>query len=301
MSETFNRGTGLLVIEVRGSNPNGDPDAEGEPRTIGADQRGLISPVSFKRKLRDIVGDEDGEAYQAAKEALDLAGSSNRFCILETRGRKRDEISKLDRGAFVSAYWDARVFGNTFLESMKGADKDKGGDRDHFISTGTVQFGPGISVAPIDIQYGTWTNKAGVESDKDRGLAPLAWRFVLHAIYAMPFFVNPLVARKSGCTTADIELMKFVIPLAYRATASVARPDVEILHAWYAKHKSPLGSVPDWKIVDAMTPRKKDGSEKDKPSTSRDEYDIPDNLPPEVRERLHSFEDLCVKDWATPA
>ena len=34
----LNRGTGLLVIEVRGSNPNGDPDAEGEPRTLGADR-----------------------------------------------------------------------------------------------------------------------------------------------------------------------------------------------------------------------------------------------------------------------
>ena len=49
----FNRATGLLVIEVRNSNPNGDPDAESEPRTIDADGRGLISPVSFKRKLRD--------------------------------------------------------------------------------------------------------------------------------------------------------------------------------------------------------------------------------------------------------
>lgn len=301
MSETFNRGTGLLVIEVRGSNPNGDPDAEGEPRTIGADQRGLISPVSFKRKLRDIVGDEEGEAQQAARDVLGLADSSNRFGILEARGRKREQISKLDRNAFVSAYWDARVFGNTFLESMKGTDKGKGSDRDHFISTGTVQFGPGVSVAPIDIEYGTWTNKAGVEGDKDRGLAPLAWRFVPHAIYAMPFFVNPLVATKSGCTAIDIDLMKFVIPLAYRATASVARPDVEILHAWYAEHKSPLGSCPDWKIVDAMTPAKT--TDPDKPSKSRRDYSFPQesDLPPEVHERLRSFEDLCVKDWAAKA
>ena len=46
---SFNRGTGLLIIEVRHSNPNGDPDAESDPRTIDADGLGLISPVSFKR------------------------------------------------------------------------------------------------------------------------------------------------------------------------------------------------------------------------------------------------------------
>ena len=31
VTQGLNRGTGLLVIEVRHSNPNGDPDAESEP------------------------------------------------------------------------------------------------------------------------------------------------------------------------------------------------------------------------------------------------------------------------------
>ena len=295
MTETFNRGTGLLVIEVRASNPNGDPDAEGEPRTTGPDRRGLISPVSFKRKLRDLVGDEGGEAMTRAREVLRLGDQVHKFAVLETRGRKFEDIKKQGSAEFVPNYWDARLFGNALLEIWKNADKK---DRDHFISTGAVQFGPGISVAPIDIEYGTWSNKAGVEGDKDRGLAPLAWRFVPHAIYAMPFFVNPLAARKSGCTARDVELMKFMIPLAYRATASVARPDVEVLHAWYAEHRSPLGSCPDWRIVDAMTPAKP--ADPDRPSRSRAEYRIPeaDDLPREVRDRLASFEDLCAKDWA---
>ena len=69
----LNRGTGLLVIEVRHSNPNGDPDAESEPRTIDADGRGLISPVSFKRKLRDLIGDKEGPVWQAASKAIALS------------------------------------------------------------------------------------------------------------------------------------------------------------------------------------------------------------------------------------
>ena len=300
MSETFNRGTGLVIIEVRASNPNGDPDAEGEPRTTGANRRGLISPVSFKRKLRDLVADAEGPAFQAASTALGLDRGHNRFGILEARHRKREEITRMGPETFIPAYWDARVFGNTFLESMKGKDVPKGPARDHFISTGAVQFGPGISVSPIDIEYGTLTNKAGVEDDKDRGMAPLAWRFVPHAIYVMPFFVNPLSARKSGCTAEDIELMKFMIPLAYRATASVARPDVEILHAWYAEHRSPVGSCPDWQIVDALTPARI--ADPDHPSTSRADYRVPSeaDLSAAVRGRLQSVEDLCLKEWADP-
>jgi CRISPR/Cas system type I-B associated protein Csh2 (Cas7 group RAMP superfamily) len=130
-------------------------------------------------------------------------------------------------------------------------------------------------------------------------MAPLAWRFVPHAVYIMPFFVNPLVARKSGCSLQDIEFMKFLIPLAYRTTASVARPDVEILHAWYGEHKSPLGSCPDYKIIDAMTPWKK--SEPDQPSRSISDYEILQKLPDDVCKRLANFEDLCAKDWTMGA
>lgn len=51
----------------------------------------------------------------------------------------------------------------------------------------------------------------------------------------MPFFVNPSAAGKSGCDASDIDLLKFLIPHAYAHTASAMRPQVEIVHAWYAE------------------------------------------------------------------
>ena len=59
---TIRRATGLLVIEVVNSNPNGDPDRESDPRTR-PDRRGEISPVSFKRKVRDLLDDKEGPAW----------------------------------------------------------------------------------------------------------------------------------------------------------------------------------------------------------------------------------------------
>ena len=169
--------------------------------------------------------------------------------------------------------------------------------RSHFINTGVVQFGPGISIAPIAVVRGTWTSKSGVEGDKDRGMAPLASRAVQHAVYAMPFFVNPCMATKTGCGLKDIELMQFLIPHAYSLNPSVARTFVEIKHAWYAEHKSPLGSCPDSLIIDAMTPKKTKGKS-DEPSTSIDEYKpIPKDLPEDIQKRLANFEDLCTKQW----
>src|SRR4051812_12642097 len=108
------RATGLMVIEVVNSNPNGDPDNESEPRTRVGD-RGEISPVSFKRKLRDLVEQKDGPVWEAMAERLGLAVDG--FDILEKRGRDRKQIEgEIKSGTFVQRYWDGRLFGNTFLE-----------------------------------------------------------------------------------------------------------------------------------------------------------------------------------------
>src|SRR6266568_7416652 len=84
------RATGLLVIEVRNSNPNGDPDQESDPRQRPHDERGVISPVSFKRKLRDLVDEKEGPVWQDLEKRMSL--KEGEFDILELRRHKRDDI-----------------------------------------------------------------------------------------------------------------------------------------------------------------------------------------------------------------
>lgn len=286
MSNNINRATGLLIIEVVNSNPNGDPDRESDPR-----QRpngfGEISPVSFKRKLRDLTEDADGPVFKAVCEKLKL--NKDNFKILESRGRNRTDISKemgkdiskfdqaeFEESKFVKKYWDGRLFGNTFLE--------EGGDKG-YIKTGVAQFAMGISVAPVLIQRHTNTNKAGVEGDKKQGMAPLAYRVVEHGVYCMPFYVNPSHAHKSGCTKDDIELLKKLIPYAYDHTRSAIRPDVRIRHAWYMEHSNALGSCADYLLVEALTPKRK-GSDPSAPSVAWTDYDVPSGLTDELRKKV---------------
>lgn len=277
----MNRATGLLIIEVVNSNPNGNPDQESDPR-LRPDERGMISPVSFKRKLRDLVEDKDGPVWQGISKDLSLEAGG--FAILESRGRDRKQIEgEMAAGAFTAKYWDGRLFGNTFLE------KEAVGQ----IRTGVVQFGLGVSVCPLEIERMTTTNKAGVEAEKDRGMAPLAYRVVLHGVYAMPYFVNPTAARKSGCTDVDVELMKRLIPYAYAHTASYIRPMVNVRHAWHIEHKSALGSCPDFSLIDAMTPRRRGDADRELPSKSWGDYVVPQELPADLRDRVASVTDLA--------
>lgn len=270
------RATGLLVIEVRNSNPNGDPDRESDPRQR-QDGRGEISPVSFKRKLRDLIDDKEGKAWQ------EISGgrlNAEEFCILEHRGRDRKLIEKELQGdgkVFKGKYWDGRIFGNTFLEEGQSTS----------IKTGVVQFGLGVSISPVKIERKTLTNKSGVEEGKDRGMAPLAYRIVEHGIYCIPFFVNPALAHKTKCTEEDVKVLLKVIPLAYRGTPSMIRNMVEIRHAWYMEHTSALGSCSDFALIDALTPKRKKKEDAEKPSTSLDDYDVPTKLPENLINKLY--------------
>lgn len=291
MSNELKRATGLLVIEVVNSNANGDPDRESDPR-----QRpngiGEISPVSFKRKLRDLLEDHDSIFFKSLPKTY--TENADNYCILESRGRERKAISKemakdiksfhqkeFLESAFVRKYWDARIFGNTFLE--EGANKG-------FIKTGVVQFGVGTSISPVEIVRHTNTSKAGVQEGKNAGRAPLAFRIVAHGVYCIPFFVNPNFAGKTGCTREDIELLKILIPRAYELNRSAIRPDVRIRHAWYIEHLNALGSCPDYMLLEALTPTRT-GNAGD-PSTSWGDYNDKTALPEDLMRKVASAVDL---------
>lgn len=283
----LNRAVGLLVIEVVNSNPNGDPDRESDPR-YRMDDRGEISPVSFKRKIRDLIADKDGPLWAQVGVGLDAAN----FDILEQPTRKRDEISSMKPEALLARYWDARVFGTTFLEK-RDKDPEKKGNSQSAIKTGVVQFGLGVSVAPILIERMTNTNKSGVQEGKDRGMAPLGYRVVQHGVYCMPFFVNPSAAKKTNCSQEDIDLLKRTIPYAYSNTSSYIRTDVRIRHAWFVEHKSPLGECSDFLILDALRPTIKPEFNKDEPTTSWEQYKVPMDLPADLKSKVGSICDLA--------
>lgn len=287
MSSDIPRVTGLLVIEARNSNPNGDPDRESDPRTRAHDGRGIISDVSFKRKLRELVIRKEGPVWEHLGKLMSLSDDSYRVHV-DQSSRDMEKASKKDgeKKSLSVRYWDVRAFGSTSLE-----------EGDNFIRTGVAQFSLGVSAAKVRIQRDTNTVKANVDASKDadRGMAPLGFRVIEHGVYAMPFLVNPSAAGKSGCTHDDIELLCRLIPYAYPHNASRIRPLVEVRHAWYFEHSSQLGSCSEFEIMDALTPRKPDPKE---PSSSWDEYAYDGaKLLAELKQRFAGkfkhFGDLC--------
>jgi CRISPR-associated protein Csd2 len=300
------RATGLLVIVVENSNPNGDPDQESDPRRRSHDDRGMITGVSFKRKLRDLVLRTDGGVWLGLAPALGITKTKDEwkrgeyaFDILERRDISRKQVNETlkDIEKFKKQYWDARVFGNTFLEQG-------GGDT---IRSGVAQFGLAVSVSPVRVHRLTKSKMAPVEGSRKegeegptRGMAPLAHRVVEHGVYCMPFFINPTAAQGkhgSGCTALDICLLLTLIRYAYPHTKSDIRPFVEVRHAWYAEHEGGLGSFSEFEFIEKLTPRRK-GDPKE-PSVSgvplADQYEVPPTVSDDFRGKLRDDKlyDLC--------
>ncbi|MEX0683454.1 MAG: type I CRISPR-associated protein Cas7 [Dehalococcoidia bacterium] len=45
----------VLLFDVRSGNPNGDPDADNQPRVDPATGRGIVTDVAIKRKIRNVI------------------------------------------------------------------------------------------------------------------------------------------------------------------------------------------------------------------------------------------------------
>lgn len=293
----IHRGTGLLVVEVLNSNPNGDPDREGEPRTRG-NGIGEISPVSVKRKLRDLVEEKKGFVWRQFKKKMGLDDSH--FKIIESHLTDPNEIktkAATDQGQqeLLQSYWDVRVFGSTYLQSSaegknsakSNKAKDKKGHR--FIHSGVAHFVLGTSLAPVKILRLSNTRKANPEEDKSGGMAPMGYRVVEHGVYTIPFFVNPNDAKKMGTEERDINLMLQLLPHAYAFTRSAVRPNVQVQRVWYARHNNPLGCVNDIELIQALKPVKI--TDPAKPSSQWEgEYDEPvkgqDDLPEKFKNKI---------------
>lgn len=291
------RATGLLIIVVENSNPNGDPDQENDPRRRSHDGRGMITGVSFKRKVRDLVLRKDETVWPVVARQMGIVetnGSWSRgdhsFDVLEQRGI-RDEVNDLlrqnDFEGFKKRFWDARIFGNTFLEEGVGDT----------IRSGVAHFGLAVSVAPVRVHRLTKTKMAPAQGGREegeegpsRGMAPLAHRVVEHGVYCMPFFINPTGAqgkRGTGCTALDIALLLKLIRYAYPHTKSDIRPLVEVQHAWYAEHEDDLGSFSEFDFIEKLSPKRKGDPKNTVASVSgvplKEQYDVPEALPSDFR------------------
>lgn len=207
----------LMLYDVTGGNPNGDPDNGNAPRSDPETGYAWVSDVAIKRKVRSFIGDaytgrEGFEIYVGEGVALNqrhrIASESLGMKPINRRKKEgRPAALQQQVGAVLARrYYDVRAFGAV----MSTGDYPAGQLR------GPIQIAcPATSVEPIQpseltIARVAVTNEAELEKlaagegGKDREFG--SKHVVPYVLFRAQGFVTPSLAEKTGFNNDDLEV-----------------------------------------------------------------------------------------------
>jgi Cas7 group CRISPR-associated protein Csh2 len=281
MSAITKRSSAFMVIEVSMANPNGNPDYDNQPRTVG--DRGFMTPVSLKRKIRDSLEDHKSPCFRELMEISKL--DPEKYHIFESIQRGFPELNQIEatemafelmknsRDKFLDKYFDARLFGYMCLEDATAKKQElakikKAKEKDDSVevpanagnlqvtNTGCLTLSPAVSIAKVNIVEETLSKKAPQRSVA-QDLAPGAYKVVEHGIYVAKLEINPHIAHRTNATTDDVEVLKSVLPYMFQINASNARPaaSISVRHIWWRNHTNAIGSFNQFQWYESLMPK----------------------------------------------
>jgi CRISPR-associated protein Csd2 len=259
-----NRYDFVLVFDVRDGNPNGDPDAGNLPRLDAESGHGLVTDVSLKRKVRNFVGLVKGETppfdiYVKEKAVLNQAHEKAYIAIgaeEELKGDKKrkgsgDTVDKA-RQWMCANFFDVRTFG-----AVMSLGTNCGQVR------GPVQLTFARSVDPIIAQEHSITRMAvatEAEAEKQQGDNRTMGRkhTVPYGIYVAHGFVSSFLAKQTGFSELDLDLLWQALEQMFEHDRSAARGEMATRGLYVFKHDSELGNAHAHSLFDRIKIKRKD-------------------------------------------
>ncbi|MYU09148.1 type I-C CRISPR-associated protein Cas7/Csd2 [Streptomyces sp. SID8361] len=241
----------VFLLEARDSNPNGDPDAGGMPRTDPVSGQGLITDVALKRKIRNTVSllnEEDKKpGYDIYVEAgIALNAQHERAYAADALG---GEASQLDAQQWMCrTFFDVRMFGAVMTTGKK--DRQAGRVR------GPLQLTFSRSIDPVTpLEYGitrvTPTKQEDINAGKVTEMG--SKHIVPYGLYrGEGHFSAPLAAR-TGVTTDDLTMFWRAFTLMFDHDRAAARGELNLRGLYVFTHDDPYGKAPARQLLDRIT------------------------------------------------
>lgn len=245
-----NRYDFVLLFEVKDGNPNGDPDAGNLPRLDAETGHGLVTDVSLKRKVRNFVGlvkdnatpyeiyvkekailnKTHERAYEGIGKAELLKGDDKKRKGGDAVGEARDWMCK--------NFFDVRTFGAVMSTGVNCGQV-----------RGPVQLTFARSVDPIIAQEHSITRMAvatEAEAEKQDGDNRTMGRkhSVPYGLYVAHGFVSSFLAKQTGFSEDDLELLWQALGQMFEHDRSAARGEMATRGLYVFKHDSELGNAP---------------------------------------------------------
>ena len=287
-----NRYDFTIIFDVECGNPNGDPDADNMPRVDVDTNKGIVTDVCIKRKIRNYIA-----MRYPAEDGFDIY--VNRMGTLNSKDEKaltalkEQKIDKKNEEAFVidymcRHYYDIRTFGAVMTGFTRKETKLSGNAGQ---LTGPVQLSFAKSIDPIFPQCITITRCAiTTEKDAENKKNEMGNKWIVpYGLYRMDGFISANKAQKTGFSEDDLEKLWDAIMNMFEEDRAAGRGKMIVRKLIIFKHDNIFGNAPSHKLLEKVVIRKKEGI--DNPSSYADyeisipeQENLPDGVTIEVRE-----------------
>ena len=242
----------VLFFDVTNGNPNGDPDAGNLPRLDPETNRGLVSDVALKRKVRNYValarGETPGhEIYMRDGATLNLE-HKRAWSAVAPDVTKADDFKKLPKDQAKAReltawmcvnFWDIRAFGAVMTTGVNAGQV-----------RGPVQIAFSTSVEPVlPLEISITRMAATTEADAEaKGGRTMGRKHIIpYGLYRVHGFVSaPLAShptKGTGFSDADLDLLFEALQNMFEHDRSAARGEMASRALIVFRHASALGDA----------------------------------------------------------
>ena len=233
----------VLLFDATNSNPNGDPDAGNLPRVDPETMHGLVTDVALKRKIRDYLAlTRDVGIFIQSKSSLNSLIEQAGEDLKKEKGSKRadEDVQK----EMCKRYFDIRMFGAVLSTGKMNAGQVRG----------PVQLTFAKSIDPIFQFELSITRQARTTDERmETGQTEMGRKAVVpYGLYMARGYFNPFLAKTTGVSSDDLEMLWTALCNLFDYDRSAARPDMTVRGVYVFTHESDKGNAPAHKLLEMV-------------------------------------------------
>lgn len=258
MSAIAHRYEFVYLFDVANGNPNGDPDAGNLPRLDPETNKGLVTDVAIKRKIRNYVAleKEDAPGYAIYMQERSVLNNQHKLAYeaikVEPEAKKlpKEEAKARELTAWMCTnFFDVRTFGAVMTTEVNAGQV-----------RGPVQLAFATSIEPVlpmevAITRVAVTNEKDVEKERTMGRKHI----LPYGLYRMHGFVSAKLAERTGFSEDDLQLLWRALTNLFEHDHSAARGEMSARKLIVFKHDNPMGNAPAHVLFDKVKVRRADG------------------------------------------
>lgn len=270
----------VYLFDVANGNPNGDPDAGNLPRLDPETNRGLMTDVSLKRKIRNFASLEKegapGYAIYMQEKAILNQQHQKAWDALGISADVKDGFKKLPKAEakareitawMCSNFFDVRTFGAVMTTGINAGQV-----------RGPVQLAFASSIEPV-LPLEVSITRMAVTTEKEAEAQggdnrTMGRKHILpYGLYRAHGFVSAKLAERTGFSEDDLQLLWRSLINMFEHDRSAARGEMAARKLIVFQHDHPMGNAPAHVLFDSVVVDRVAGSE-DKPARRFSDYKV---------------------------